>query len=594
MTRWYYSPNNKQRLGPVSTEQMRQLALSGALSPEHMVMREGGRNWVLAAKVKGLFSEPSPAKPPPAPALTACCPGCGRAIPLNGPHELTLTLQCARCNTRFVPAHHSAPQCPSAPTGGSASPKAARSWAGTALAALALMLGVAAMPVAVIYNPFLGAGLAALGVLLGGLGLLVALTRRGAGCGFSFAGTAVCGSILFAALVLLAKSSIPDDRRAQAETAKQAREDTAALAKKSPNERETGPSSGKTEVSRPDTGKVGPSGTDNQKPAGPRDEQSPGRPGTIRVSGRHADRARTDIDLWMDNPVEADTRWVGKVVEVEMNVGDLRITTHEDKAGLDTPPDELWGRFWQPAFFVFRGDARKQLVGLQNLSGVLVIRGRCRGLQGRYATFDNCEIVEKPKGAEAAKQEGKKPGSQDKPQFDPNDFERTGKWAAVAATEMGENRDNAIRLRASLDKFNEDARAYSGKKVRWSLEVTMISDSAVVFPYMYRIRSVSSGLPPFLDEFVGPYLELENKEDRSNPVPQPGEDPGLLRLRDSNRELELDVGRGISRDQAARLHPGDKITVTAEVVSVTMETGECNVKVRLKNLRAEDEPGKGK
>src|SRR5262249_52567170 len=36
-------------------------------------------------------------------AITAACPGCGRAIPVQ-PHELALTFECAQCDTRFIPA----------------------------------------------------------------------------------------------------------------------------------------------------------------------------------------------------------------------------------------------------------------------------------------------------------------------------------------------------------------------------------------------------------------------------------------------------------------------------------------------------------
>jgi hypothetical protein len=38
MSRWYYTPDNKQRLGLVSSERLRQLALSGAIHPDCMVM----------------------------------------------------------------------------------------------------------------------------------------------------------------------------------------------------------------------------------------------------------------------------------------------------------------------------------------------------------------------------------------------------------------------------------------------------------------------------------------------------------------------------------------------------------------------------
>jgi hypothetical protein len=61
MSRWYYTRDNKQRLGPVTPEQLRQFALSGAILPEDMVMPESGEKWVIASKVKGLF----PKAPPP-------------------------------------------------------------------------------------------------------------------------------------------------------------------------------------------------------------------------------------------------------------------------------------------------------------------------------------------------------------------------------------------------------------------------------------------------------------------------------------------------------------------------------------------------
>jgi hypothetical protein len=57
MSRWNYTPDNKQRFGPVTSEQLGRLALSGEVRPGHMVMREGVGKWVPAAKVKGLFPE---------------------------------------------------------------------------------------------------------------------------------------------------------------------------------------------------------------------------------------------------------------------------------------------------------------------------------------------------------------------------------------------------------------------------------------------------------------------------------------------------------------------------------------------------------
>ena len=71
MNRWYFTPDNRQRFGPVTSKQLRQLALSGTIRPEHLVMSEGSGKWIPAAKLKGLFPGsaalgsplPAPAKP---------------------------------------------------------------------------------------------------------------------------------------------------------------------------------------------------------------------------------------------------------------------------------------------------------------------------------------------------------------------------------------------------------------------------------------------------------------------------------------------------------------------------------------------------
>ncbi len=51
---WYYA-HNRQRIGPVSFAQMRELAASGRLQPTDMVLREGTRQWVPAGAVEGLL-----------------------------------------------------------------------------------------------------------------------------------------------------------------------------------------------------------------------------------------------------------------------------------------------------------------------------------------------------------------------------------------------------------------------------------------------------------------------------------------------------------------------------------------------------------
>src|ERR1051325_2512370 len=52
---WYYA-NGKQKLGPFSLPQFKQLAASGTLKPDDMVWREGSAVWVKAGSVADLFS----------------------------------------------------------------------------------------------------------------------------------------------------------------------------------------------------------------------------------------------------------------------------------------------------------------------------------------------------------------------------------------------------------------------------------------------------------------------------------------------------------------------------------------------------------
>jgi hypothetical protein len=63
VSRWYYATDNRQRLGPVTSEELRRLARSGEIGPACMVAREGSNKWAPAAKVKGLFASPPSALP---------------------------------------------------------------------------------------------------------------------------------------------------------------------------------------------------------------------------------------------------------------------------------------------------------------------------------------------------------------------------------------------------------------------------------------------------------------------------------------------------------------------------------------------------
>lgn len=64
---WFYACG-KQRLGPFSWEQLRELARTAQLKPEDMVFQHGTQRWLTASTVRGLFPPPQPpraAVPPP-------------------------------------------------------------------------------------------------------------------------------------------------------------------------------------------------------------------------------------------------------------------------------------------------------------------------------------------------------------------------------------------------------------------------------------------------------------------------------------------------------------------------------------------------
>src|SRR4051812_32746808 len=54
MADWYYAKDG-ERLGPVSSSALRQLAQAGTLLPTDMVFKEGGSQWVLASTINNLF-----------------------------------------------------------------------------------------------------------------------------------------------------------------------------------------------------------------------------------------------------------------------------------------------------------------------------------------------------------------------------------------------------------------------------------------------------------------------------------------------------------------------------------------------------------
>ncbi len=59
---WYYAKGDEQ-VGPVSSSEMKRLAIDGALKRDDLVWHDGMEEWVHAVKVQGLF-EDEPASPP--------------------------------------------------------------------------------------------------------------------------------------------------------------------------------------------------------------------------------------------------------------------------------------------------------------------------------------------------------------------------------------------------------------------------------------------------------------------------------------------------------------------------------------------------
>ena len=56
---WYYAKDDEQQ-GPVSTQDLRQLATNGKLMPDDYVWKEGMEEWTPASHLTGLFPEIAP------------------------------------------------------------------------------------------------------------------------------------------------------------------------------------------------------------------------------------------------------------------------------------------------------------------------------------------------------------------------------------------------------------------------------------------------------------------------------------------------------------------------------------------------------
>jgi hypothetical protein len=56
---WYYT-KGEERIGPISSDQLKSLATSGELNPDDLIWKDGREEWTPASQLRGLFPESSP------------------------------------------------------------------------------------------------------------------------------------------------------------------------------------------------------------------------------------------------------------------------------------------------------------------------------------------------------------------------------------------------------------------------------------------------------------------------------------------------------------------------------------------------------
>ena len=104
---WYYARNNKQ-MGPVSSLELKHLAVAGELGPDDLVWREGMTEWASARNVRGLFDEEGRGAAAPAadqPASKADVSSLKLGEPGAKPHE-TLAAAPGAVAPKAPPARH--------------------------------------------------------------------------------------------------------------------------------------------------------------------------------------------------------------------------------------------------------------------------------------------------------------------------------------------------------------------------------------------------------------------------------------------------------------------------------------------------------
>jgi hypothetical protein len=102
---WYYSPDDGQQVGPLSFEQIRDLALAGRLSPADLVWADGMPDWIPAERVIALFQPPQPPPlPAPPPAATTAAPAPPPPVAYFNPRTVDVADRVSRALRGYPPA----------------------------------------------------------------------------------------------------------------------------------------------------------------------------------------------------------------------------------------------------------------------------------------------------------------------------------------------------------------------------------------------------------------------------------------------------------------------------------------------------------
>ncbi len=179
MSRKFYYRRGNEIHGPVGVQELRRMANDGTLNKADHIRPDGEEKWYVVGTVKGLFPDPTansassgdrPAAPdvaPVPPRAQTPVEELSDAVRRGSTPELVHTPGLSTVNV-LLPRR------------------------GSSLGIAALVLGILAFLFC--WVPLLGAitlPLSGLGALLGIIGIVIALTRKGVGIGFPIAGTAV-------------------------------------------------------------------------------------------------------------------------------------------------------------------------------------------------------------------------------------------------------------------------------------------------------------------------------------------------------------------------------------------------------------------